>query len=166
MRRVFKGAMFFGMILFVAILPSGCMVREVRFDSLENSIQKRTADMIEKNVGGYVQDLDRRMQTKEERIVNIENNVASINGVTSASVVILENAAIVSINIDEQIETSMMTALRRNVERKVKEVDRSIKYVSVTATPEMIEKLHEIEGGVYGVKGYRGESVTNLRPPV
>ena len=165
MRDIKKPIVFAGILVMLGI-ASGCTpLREVRFDTLQNSVRQRTEDLMQRNVGDHVQDFDRMTGHKEDRIVTLEDGIRQVIGIKDASVIIIENAAIVSVNLTEGTGNTAMPNIRRDIERRVKELDKSIRYVSVTASPEMIERLHEITGGNDN-RGQRGETITNLRPPI
>ena len=147
-------------VLCILFLVSCSPVREVRFEPLYNSISGAADGIIEKNV-----DYNVNVEYVEDRILKLEDSIISINGIKNASVIIIENAAIVSINLEEGIGNPSLPTIRRDIERRVKEIDKNIRYVSVTATPELIEKLHLITDG-NDDRGEHGETITNLRPPI
>ena len=155
-------------IIFVfvfAFLLVGCDVKEVRFDSLQNSVKSHAQDIIISSSNNHVNEFDDALKNKEDRIVLLEDTINNLVGIKNSSIVIFENAAIVSINVEEGIGNQMLTQLRRDIEKSIKENDNAIRYVSVTSTPEMIESLYKVTID-NTKKGIAGETITNLRPPI
>ena len=155
-------------LLALTALSTGCMAREVRFDSLENSLYQRAMPIIQQR--DAVRNFDALNEQKDAHLAELEQDLSDIAGINEASVILMDNAAIVSINVDEGVGNHMLIGLRRQIEKTLKASDPSIKYVSVTSAPEMIERLHDITSGVYGdaQRTTRGnhERITSLRPPI
>jgi len=129
---------------FLLILTSCTPLRELRFDTIENSIKTRTQPLMDLGKNNHVEEFDEKTYNNNERVDFLESEIAKMYGVTDASVVILENAAIISVDFDEDIREQDIARLKKSIEHRVKEKDSDIKYVSVTSAPELMEKLKDL----------------------
>jgi len=86
----------------------------------------------------------KQIKEKNSRIKKIEREIERIKQVRSASVIIIDNSVIVGVKIPQGLETKMTFELKREIEKKVREIQSSINNVTVTADPELIERIKEI----------------------
>ena len=128
------------------LIFAGCTpLRELRFDTIENSLKIRTAPLVTNSSEiSHVEEFDNHLATNTTRIHFLEEEINKMYGVSDANVVILENAAIVSVDFNEDIREQDLARLKKSIEERVKNSDTSIKYVSVTSAPELMERLNEI----------------------
>lgn len=170
--------------LFFTTLFTGCTpLREVRFDTIQNSsharanaIIKKSNSQVYKNDKAYmVEDItsdviefDHEAQNIKERIRILEDIIEDMDGINEANVVIMETAAIVSINITDEITNKKLVKLKQEIEQEIKLIDSSIKQVSVTTSPEFVEKLNNIgkfpEGDNINITEEQQDIIRNLRP--
>jgi len=135
------------LILFFGVLLVGCTpLRQVRFESLQSSTQNHVAKLSEKNNRNVAEEFDARNLVQGNRIETIESEIMKINGITEVEVVIIENAAILSIDLDENVKNREISKLKKHIEEKVREIDLELKYISVTTTSNFVDKLNELGG--------------------
>lgn len=155
---------------------TGCQpVRVVRTEPLQNSVHRATAGRLSPSLEhwytseNHVDQFSQKQTTRLERIVNLENHVTQITGVDTASVVIIENAAIVSISIENGIGKPGIAPLREEVSRQVKQIDPDIQYVSVTVSPELVQRYHELRDQANDQvisPENQPDNITNFRPAI
>ncbi|WP_025641218.1 YhcN/YlaJ family sporulation lipoprotein [Schnuerera ultunensis] len=71
----------------------------------------------------------------------IAERVAALNEVNRCSVLISGNTAIVGVDMKNNLEGRMTTALKQKIERTVKNMDNNIANVSVTANPDLFTRI-------------------------
>ena len=159
------------------LLLAGCQpLREVRTESLQASVQQATAgriapglQQIENQLHGHVTVFDEQQSAMQRRITYIEDELLLISGVDTVNVVIIENAAIVSVGLADNVSKAGITYLRDAISQQTKRLDPDIRYVTVTVSPELAERLNELSEDV--VDGLpqgenRREVISNLRPVI
>ncbi|MGF7056968.1 YhcN/YlaJ family sporulation lipoprotein [Brassicibacter mesophilus] len=88
---------------------------------------------------------DNNMNTDlSDRADKIANNVANLKEVNSATVVISGNTAIVGVDIKNQVEGNLTTDLKKKVEKTVRNTDKSITNVTVTADADLFKRIQNI----------------------
>lgn len=85
--------------------------------------------------------MDRELTLRADNIVN---EVVKLDEVQSATVVITDNMAIVGVNLTSPTKGDMNTEIKRKVEETVKTADQRIERVSVTADPDIFERIENI----------------------
>lgn len=157
-------------ILLAMLMFTGCTsIREVRLESLEEATKRQgygakrhmTANLSE--VYGDSVKFEDYAEVREKRVELIERGLLQMGIVESANVVIIENSAVVSVNFTDAYKGRELTKLKRQIKNKVKEIDKSLRFVSVTASPEIIERLHDI---TTNRKQNPKNTVTSLRPSI
>ena len=165
---------------------TGCTpLREVRFDTIQNSSQARANAMMKKyNESFYkeednhiveeleleVVEFDEQLEDNRQRIVVLENIIREIEEIEEVSIVLVESAAVVAISLSDGITDDELINIKKEIEQVVKEVDTSIRYVSITSAPELIERINKL--GVSGeteklnLTEIQREIIANLRPLV
>lgn len=165
-------------------VSTGCTpLREVRFDTIQNSSQARANAIMKKyNEQAYkgeenyvvdelsveVVEFDEQAEDRRERIGILENIINEIEGVEDVSIVLVENAAVVAISLMDETADDKLISIKKEIEQVVREIDSSIRYVSVTAAPELMERINKL--GVYGedtkinLTEIQDEIISNLRP--
>ncbi|MCL1935088.1 MAG: YhcN/YlaJ family sporulation lipoprotein [Defluviitaleaceae bacterium] len=157
--------------IFLIVIPfiiTGCV--QNTSTPLQNSVRPAANNIISNNIANtaennYVEEFNDKMESIETRIENIENAITKMYGIKTANVLILENAAIVSISLDEGIGNPSVPTIRRDIEYKVRQIDPHIEHVSVSASAEIVEKLNDIRSQSKN-KNDSKEIITNLRPPI
>jgi YhcN/YlaJ family sporulation lipoprotein len=84
---------------------------------------------------------DTNMQDRAEEIANA---AAKQKEVESAACVITGNTAMVGLQFDDQYKGDLTDAIKKQVEKRVKNADKRITRVVVTADPDMVSRLEEI----------------------
>ena len=79
-----------------------------------------------------------------DRADKIANNVANLKEVNDATVIISGNTAIVGVDIKNQIEGNLTTNLKKKVESTVRNTDKNIKNVTVTADADIFQRIQNI----------------------
>ncbi|MCL1924697.1 MAG: YhcN/YlaJ family sporulation lipoprotein [Defluviitaleaceae bacterium] len=130
------------LLMFVSLLGlflTACSpLREVRFDALENSVAYAFPELESTNV------IDKEADFLTQRTQKLESLVLGIDGIEGANIVILENAALVSLDFNERLEKRDIKAKKKVVEHKIKQVDSSVKHVSVSVTDEIVQKIYDV----------------------
>jgi len=80
----------------------------------------------------------------QDRAEKIANAAARQKEVQSASCVITGNTAMVGLQFNKQYKGSLTNAIKKQVEKRVKETDKRIDRVVVTADPDLVSRIEEI----------------------
>ncbi|KAB3538603.1 YhcN/YlaJ family sporulation lipoprotein [Alkaliphilus pronyensis] len=128
-------------IMVIAIALAGCSpaerpAPETRRVEPNQEMNDRNSPM-NMQPGEEMQDLNIRA----DRIVN---EVVKLEEVRSATVVITENTALVGVNLTEETMGEMNSEMKKKIEDVVKRTDREIDEVSVSADPDIIERIENI----------------------
>ncbi|AKL95638.1 sporulation lipoprotein YhcN/YlaJ [Clostridium aceticum] len=86
-------------------------------------------------------EMEQDLMTRADRIVN---EVARMEEVRSATVVIFENTALVGVTLTEDTDGEINRGIERRIEETAREADRSVERVAVTADPNMFRRIQEI----------------------
>ncbi|GAB6084909.1 YhcN/YlaJ family sporulation lipoprotein [Alkaliphilus crotonatoxidans] len=78
------------------------------------------------------------------RAEQIVNEVVRLNEVQSATVVISDETALVGVNLASGVDGEMTTEVKNKIEDVVKQADRSITRVAVSADPDIFSKIENI----------------------
>ncbi len=80
----------------------------------------------------------------QDRAQEIADAAAKQKEVQSASCVITGNTAMVGLQFNKQYKGSLTNAIKKQVEKRVKETDKRIDRVVVTADPDLVSRIEEI----------------------
>lgn len=86
----------------------------------------------------------RATNTQAARANRIAAAVAKLPNVNRATVVITGNTALVGIDMKGHVEKAGITKVKKEVEKTVKSTDKAIKNVSVTADPDLYNRINSI----------------------
>lgn len=75
------------------------------------------------------------------RANTIAQRVANLNEVNNCSVLLSGNSCIVGVDMKNNIQGNMTTAVKQKIERTVKNTDNNIKNVSITADPDLFTRI-------------------------
>ncbi|MCF6465646.1 YhcN/YlaJ family sporulation lipoprotein [Clostridium sp. Cult2] len=81
------------------------------------------------------------MNNLSTRANAIARRVANLNEVNRCSVLLSGNTAIVGIDMKNNLQGKMTTALKQKIETTVKNVDNNITNVSITANPDLFTRI-------------------------
>lgn len=81
------------------------------------------------------------MNNLSTRANAIARRVADLNEVNRCSVLLSGNTAIVGIDMKNNLQGKMTTALKQKIETTVKNVDNNITNVSITANPDLFTRI-------------------------
>ena len=90
------------------------------------------------------------------RADKIENAVTKLDEVNSATVVITENTALIGINMTSGTKGSLNTEIKKKVEDAVKNADKEIDRVSVTADPDLFTRIENVAEDIASGKPLSG----------
>ena len=93
------------------------------------------------------------MSTKANAIAQ---RIANLNEVNSCSVVLSGNTCIVGVDMKNNLQGKMTTDLKQKIERTVKNSDKSVKNVSVTADPDLFTRINNMSTDVVNGKVITG----------
>ncbi|KYH29700.1 MULTISPECIES: YhcN/YlaJ family sporulation lipoprotein [Clostridium] len=89
-----------------------------------------------------------------KRAAAIERAVNKVKGVRSSRVIVSGNRAIVGVDIGSAQEGKMTTELKNNVERVVKNADKRIQTVAVSADADIFKRITNIGEGIRAGKPF------------
>lgn len=171
------------MALAVTALSTGCSpLREVRFDTIQNSSQARANEIMKRHYENYakqednymvenlsleVVEFDEDVEFQRERIRVLENIISEIEGIEDVSIVLVESVAVVAISVMGEVADNELIKIKNKIEQVIRETDVSIRYVSVTAAPELRERINKLgydENKQINLTEIQQEIISNLRP--
>ncbi|NLM12571.1 MAG: YhcN/YlaJ family sporulation lipoprotein [Epulopiscium sp.] len=79
-----------------------------------------------------------------ERAKHIAEAITNLPKVEKATVIVTGNIALVGVELDSNINESEMDETKKLIEEKTFSADASLKNVSVTASPEIVKRIHSI----------------------
>jgi YhcN/YlaJ family sporulation lipoprotein len=155
-----KIAIFLTIVLAFVFTATGCQTKtpqrpNVRNERIENRVgtnQKRNItqnkvgnNRIDSNLNNDVRNRDMvktdRNLNMTDRAEKIARNVAKLKEVNSATCVITGNTALIGIDMKDNIEGKMTNDLKRKVESSVRNTDKNIKNVTVTADVDLYKRI-------------------------
>ncbi|NME94816.1 YhcN/YlaJ family sporulation lipoprotein [Clostridium cochlearium] len=83
-----------------------------------------------------------------QRATKIADEVVKIDGIKSANVVILDERALIAVDIENTAEGKITDELKSKVESTAKKADKEIKTVAVSADPDIFNRLSNIVTGI------------------
>ncbi|QQY80583.1 YhcN/YlaJ family sporulation lipoprotein [Keratinibaculum paraultunense] len=101
-----------------------------------------------------------------KKAANIAEKITNLKEINSASVLISGNSCIVGVDIKNNIEGKMTTDLKQKIERIVRNTDNSIKYVSITADPDLYTRIRNMAADIANgrpISGFANEFEEILR---
>ncbi|WP_427338479.1 YhcN/YlaJ family sporulation lipoprotein [Caloranaerobacter sp. DY30410] len=101
---------------------------------IDNEIERKDLDVVEEKS-------DKALSTRAEKIAD---SIVDLPGVDDATVVITGNTALVGVDIEEELEGKVVTDLKKQIVTRVKQIDKNIKNVTVTADPDLFERIDDI----------------------
>lgn len=101
---------------------------------IDNEIERKDLDIVEEKS-------DKALSTRAEKIAD---SIVDLPGVDDATVVITGNTALVGVDIEEELEGKVVTDLKKQIVTRVKQIDKNIKNVTVTADPDLFERIDDI----------------------
>ncbi|SCX89195.1 YhcN/YlaJ family sporulation lipoprotein [Alkaliphilus peptidifermentans] len=84
------------------------------------------------------------MQDLNIRADRIVNAVVKLEEVRSATVVITDNIALVGVSLTEDTQGEVNTEVKKKIEDVVRRTDRNIERVSVSADPDIVQRIENI----------------------
>lgn len=174
--EILKKNRFFIFLIFslgLVLLTTGCQPQKpnVRNDRIENKVGRDTKDNtnvdedIRKNTTDNIRANDTRNMTDNDmdrnlsdRAENIARKVANLNDVNSATVVISGDTALVGVDIKNNLEGNITDDLKGKIRKIVKNTDNRIDNVSVTADPDLYQRLSNMARDIRNGKPISGFS--------
>ena len=90
----------------------------------------------------------RKPVSETARAERIARNVAKIPEINKATVVISGSTALVGIDMKAHVQGAHETEVKKKVEKTVRETDKAVKNVSVTADPDLYKRIDNIAKGI------------------
>ncbi|HHU79211.1 MAG TPA: YhcN/YlaJ family sporulation lipoprotein [Clostridiales bacterium] len=81
---------------------------------------------------------------EQDRAQKIADAAARIREVQSAACVVTGNTAMVGLQFNDQYKGDLTNAIKKQVEKRVRDTDKRIDRVVVTADPDMVSRIEEI----------------------
>lgn len=94
----------------------------------------------------YVKNFDDGVKNLEERAEALARQAEGVEGVEKAAVVITGNTAVVGIKLAGEPDDSGIIAVKKDVEKAVKNFDGRIRHVAVSAAAEMFDRILDLSG--------------------
>ena len=91
-----------------------------------------------------------------ERSKKIANKVVELNDIKSATVIITGDTALVGVNIPNNSSGKVTKELKDKVQNKVKDTDKNIDNVMVTADPDLIKRIDNVGNDIRSGKPLSG----------
>lgn len=117
-------------------------------DNLSNMNPNFSNNMIRRNTGigpNTATDITQKnrigIDSMSTRASAIAQRVANLKEVNNCSVLLSGNTAIVGVDIKNTLHDKMTTDLKQKIEKTVKNVDNSVKSVSITADPDLYTRI-------------------------
>lgn len=101
---------------------------------IDNEIERKDLDIVEEKS-------DKALSTRAEKIAD---SIVDLPGVDDATVVITGNTALVGVDIEDELEGKVVTDLKKQIVTRVKQIDKNIENVTVTADPDLFERIDDI----------------------
>lgn len=86
--------------------------------------------------------------TESARASRIASNVAKIPEVNKATVVVYGSTALVGVDLKARVQGTLETDVKKKIEKTVKDTDKSITRVYVTADPDLYKRIDNIAKGI------------------
>jgi YhcN/YlaJ family sporulation lipoprotein len=86
--------------------------------------------------------------TESARASRIASNVAKIPEVNKATVVVYGSTALVGVDMKARVQGTLETDVKKKIEKTVKDTDKSITRVYVTADPDLYKRIENIAKGI------------------
>ncbi len=90
------------------------------------------------------------------RADTIANKVANLKEVNDCTVIISGNTAIVGVDMKNQVEGNLTTDLKKKIENTVRNADKDIRNVTVTADADLFQRIQNIGRDIRGGKPISG----------
>lgn len=150
------------LVLVLSIGIVGCTMRRTEKpntpynNSLNNPMQRSTdysgniTDYNNPNLNRNINDniMDRNINYTEQAVgdntTKIADKVEDLKEVNRATVVISGNTCLVGVDINDNIEGNMTTSLKNKIDKIVKDTDRNITNVSVTANADLYKRIENM----------------------
>ncbi len=91
-----------------------------------------------------------------DNATRIANRIEELNEVKNATVAISGSRCLVGVTTTNNVEGNMTTALKDRIDKVVKDEDKNIKTVHVTASPDLYKRIENIGNDVRGGKPLSG----------
>jgi len=82
------------------------------------------------------------------RAEDVAESATKVDGVKRAYVVVIGNTALIGLDVDKDIEAKQTTDLKQQVEKRVKKENKAIEVTSITADPNLVERIKRIADGI------------------
>jgi len=83
-------------------------------------------------------------QDMADRAEKIADMVAEQDKIDSATCVITGNTALVGVQFDKQYKGKLTDSIKKSIDRKVKQEDKRITRVVVTADPDLVTRIEDM----------------------
>ncbi|SHH70600.1 sporulation lipoprotein, YhcN/YlaJ family [Caloranaerobacter azorensis DSM 13643] len=101
---------------------------------IDNEIERKDLEDVKEKT-------DKTLSARAEKIAD---SIVDLPGVNDATVVITGNTALVGVDIEKELEGKVVTDLKKQIVTRVKQTDKDIKNVTVTADPDLFERIDDI----------------------
>ncbi len=75
----------------------------------------------------------------------LENKIKKLKYIKDVSIVITNDFAVIGLELDENLNDKDIMAIKNQVKALTKSTDNKIKFVSITTTPVLIEKINQLD---------------------
>lgn len=138
--------------IFIIIFLTSCGIDEninnsiYKINSMEEPTTINRNGIYETNENKYYENEMREEENDNiiRRSEKIGNYLLDIDNIGNVSVVINGKFCIIAIEPDTHIDDKDLLTFKRNISNKVKEYDHLIKYVTVTTSPDLVEKARDM----------------------
>lgn len=110
--------------------------------SMEEFNRYSSSNMPEKVVRGNIDFFENEYNTKRAKY--IAEVITGLPEVEKTTVVITGNSALIGANLASDINEKEVNKIKKTIEEKTLSTDASLKNVSITVSPEVVEKIRDI----------------------
>ncbi len=110
---------------------------------------KRPAPYQNSNLIDSTAEFDQQSTATERRSQLIAQEAAKVKGVDKVSVVLNNNSALIGVEIRGNIDDAALVKMKKDVEDAVRQADKTLERVAVTASMELTERITKIADFVH-----------------
>jgi YhcN/YlaJ family sporulation lipoprotein len=158
------------MVLVLSLIFTGCQPKVSQKPGPDNMNRTRTNVGNNTNINNKpkkgIGTTDMRNTDLSKRADRIAKNVTKLNDVNSTTVVISGNTALVGVDIKDNVEGKITNNLKRRVEKTVRDTDKNITNVSITADADLYRRISNMATDIKNgrpISGFANEIQEILR---
>lgn len=141
-------------------------------DDVGNNIEKakQNESQSSQNSNSSNSDENKTNSDLSVKASNIANNLNKINGVQKATVIMVGDTALIGLNLNDNLGNDKVTAIKREVSTKTKNLESGVTTTFITASPDLVQRINNLAvdlkngNAVDGVKDELNNLVNRISP--